>query len=112
MPKELLTDNPSIPWLRAVWLWDGMPWRDTRPAKPGWLVPRRLSIAPLRWRFTQRFRNFRIMLDGLIETGIFQSGPVPQRGGSRSSRTRGGMRWTLMALKTNALEADGEVVWS
>ena len=27
--------------------------------------------------------------------------PVPQWGGSRSSRTRGGMRWTRMALLTN-----------
>jgi hypothetical protein len=33
------------------------------------------------------------------------SPPVPshRRGGSRSSRTRGGMRWTLMALSTRAL---------
>src|ERR1700737_601038 len=38
--------------------------------------------------------------------------PVPQRGGSRSSRTRGGMRWTLMARLTNCADADGEVVWS
>jgi hypothetical protein len=37
---------------------------------------------------------------------------VPQRGGSRSSRTRGGMRWTLIAPLTNGAEADGEVVWS
>ena len=29
--------------------------------------------------------------------------PVPQRGGSRSSRTRGGMRWTWAAPKTRAL---------
>ena len=29
--------------------------------------------------------------------------PVPQRGGSRSSRTRGGMRWTQGALETRAL---------
>src|ERR1700738_4363656 len=28
---------------------------------------------------------------------------VPQRGGSRSSRTRGGMRWTRAALLTRAL---------
>ncbi len=28
--------------------------------------------------------------------------PVPQRGGSRSSRTRGGMRWTRAALLTRA----------
>jgi hypothetical protein len=34
------------------------------------------------------------------------------RGVSRSSRTRGGMRWTRIALLTRALEADGEVVWS
>jgi hypothetical protein len=35
-----------------------------------------------------------------------------QRGGSRSSRTRGGMRWTLMVPITNGTDADGEVVWS
>src|SRR5215212_2932708 len=35
-----------------------------------------------------------------------------QRGVSRSSRTRGGMRWTLIAPLTNGAEADGEVVWS
>ena len=35
-----------------------------------------------------------------------------KRGGSRSSRTRGGMRWTRMVLLTRVLDADGEVVWS
>jgi len=35
-----------------------------------------------------------------------------QRGVSRSSRTRGGMRWTLTVLLTRAPDADGEVVWS
>jgi hypothetical protein len=35
-----------------------------------------------------------------------------QRGDSRSSRTRGGLRWTRMALLTKAPEADGEGVWS
>jgi hypothetical protein len=34
------------------------------------------------------------------------------RGVSRSSRTRGGMRWTQGALLTKAPTADGEVVWS
>jgi hypothetical protein len=38
-------------------------------------------------------------------------GPVPHRGGSRSSRTRGGMRWTRAARLTNGADADGEVVW-
>jgi hypothetical protein len=33
-------------------------------------------------------------------------------GRSRSSRTRGGMRWTPRVLLTRAHEADGEVVWS
>jgi hypothetical protein len=33
------------------------------------------------------------------------------RGVSRSSRTRGGMRWTRTVLLTRALDADGEVVW-
>jgi hypothetical protein len=35
-----------------------------------------------------------------------------QRGGSRSSRTRDGMRWTLVVPITNGIEADGEDVWS
>src|SRR5205823_10305963 len=34
-----------------------------------------------------------------------------QRGGSRSSRTRDGMRWTWLAPLTNGADADGEVVW-
>ena len=36
-----------------------------------------------------------------------------QNGGdaSRSSRTRGGMRWTQMARSTYAPDAYGEVVW-
>jgi hypothetical protein len=38
--------------------------------------------------------------------------PSHLRGGSRSSRTRDGMRWTRMVLLTRAPEADGEVVWS
>jgi hypothetical protein len=36
----------------------------------------------------------------------------PRRGGSRSSRTRGGMRWTRRLRLTSAADADGEVVWS
>jgi len=34
------------------------------------------------------------------------------RGGSRSSRTRGGMRWTRKPRLTSVVDADGEVVWS
>src|SRR4029077_9581388 len=37
----------------------------------------------------------------------------PLRGALRTSRTRGGMRWTRMcATDERALSADGEVVWS
>jgi hypothetical protein len=35
-----------------------------------------------------------------------------ERGGSRSSRTRGGMRWTRSLRQTSASVADGEAVWS
>ena len=35
-----------------------------------------------------------------------------KRGGSRSSRTCGGMRWTQWPRLTSVAEADGEVVWS
>ena len=40
--------------------------------------------------------------------------PVPpdERGGSRSSRTCGGMRWTRWRQMTNAAVADSEAVWS
>jgi hypothetical protein len=45
------------------------------------------------------------------------SGIIPRvspvtRGGSRSSRTRGGMRWTRKVRKTFVPDAYGEVVWS
>jgi len=35
-----------------------------------------------------------------------------ERGGSRSSRTRGGMRWTRSLRLTSASRADGKDVWS
>ena len=35
-----------------------------------------------------------------------------ERGGSRSSRTCGGMRWTRWRRMTSAVVADGEAVWS
>ncbi len=35
-----------------------------------------------------------------------------ERGGSRSSRTRGGMRWTRKLRLTSVTRADGEAVWS
>ena len=38
--------------------------------------------------------------------------PVPQRGVSRTSQTRSGMRWTRAVLLTRAWTADGEDVWS
>ncbi len=39
----------------------------------------------------------RLRSDDAVALRLRSYGPVPQRGGSRSSRTRGGMRWTLMA---------------
>jgi hypothetical protein len=46
-------------------------------------------------------------------TSITLAVPSHLRGVSRSSRTRGGMRWTRAALLTRcAWLADGEVVWS
>jgi hypothetical protein len=43
----------------------------------------------------------------------FIDSPIPslRRGGSRSSRTRGGMRWTRAVSKDVRCDADGEVVW-
>ena len=38
--------------------------------------------------------------------------PSHLRGVSRSSRARGGMRWTRIMLLTRAFDADGKVVWS
>src|SRR6267154_2291419 len=50
------------------------------------------------------FRNANQANNGLVSP--------EKRGGSRSSRTRGGMRWTRIVQKTSARDADGEVVWS
>jgi hypothetical protein len=36
----------------------------------------------------------------------------PMRGALRTSRTRGGMRWTRMLRRTSAADAYGESVWS
>jgi hypothetical protein len=36
---------------------------------------------------------------------------LSHRGALRTSRTRGGMRWTRAAHVTNGADADGEVVW-
>jgi hypothetical protein len=47
------------------------------------------------------------------KSGLYDSLSRPtQRGVAQRHGTLGGMRWTLMALLTKALEADGEVVWS
>src|ERR1700676_3770939 len=42
-------------------------------------------------------------IDSDPKSAIHPCRPVPQRGVSRSSRTRGGMRWTQAALLTRAL---------
>jgi hypothetical protein len=54
-----------------------------------------------------------IMLDGLVDAAIERPPSRPtKRGGSRSSRTRDGIRWTLIARLTKRAKATGEVVWS
>jgi len=47
-------------------------------------------------RCTVQFRNFRILLDELAETGIFRFGPVPSEGRFAIVTDVGrGMRWAL-----------------
>ncbi len=53
------------------------------------------------------FRFFRIKIRRMV-----RSSHPGKRGVSRSSRTRGGMRWTRACRWRTALLADGEVVWS
>src|ERR1700756_2375238 len=43
---------------------------------------------------------------------LYPPRPVPQRGVAQRHKTRGGMRWTLVAPVTNGANADGKVVWS
>jgi len=47
----------------------------------------------------------------ITKSAYIHSIPRHQRGASRSSRTRRGLRWTRIALETKACEADGEIVW-
>src|SRR5207302_10862361 len=50
-----------------------------------------------------KFRIFGISLDGQVESGILEfASRLISRGVSRSSRTRGGMRWTQAARLTRA----------
>jgi hypothetical protein len=82
------------------------------------LLPGRLRALPnffkrinLIWAVQSHFKKlFRFAADPnhLISLAVSSH----QRGGSRSSRTRGGMQWTQAAPLTNGAEADGEVVWS
>ena len=48
----------------------------------------------------------------MANQSIFPRVSPDERGGSRSSRTRGGMRWTRKLRLTSATDADGEDVWS
>src|SRR5258708_38169615 len=56
-------------------------------------------------------KNFPLALIGQI-SGISPPVSPDKRGGSRSSRTRGGMRWTRRLRLTSVADADGEVVWA
>ena len=67
-------------------------------------IIRQIKVQPLREKYSD-FPKIQI-------NSITHAVSSHLRGGSRSSRTRGGMRWTRMVLTTKAPEADGEVVWS
>ena len=60
---------------------------------------------------SQGIKNIPLHMSG---KSPLQARPVSpdERGGSRSSRTRGGMRWTSGLRTTSAGGADGEAVWS
>jgi hypothetical protein len=57
-------------------------------------IPSRLFYLASHQRHPGRLLNFRILLDQIKILGYRCTVPSPQRGVSRSSRTRGGMRWT------------------
>jgi hypothetical protein len=50
---------------------------------------------------------FRILLDSQVETGLLRLGPVPQRGGSRSSRNVGRDAVDAEVPLTSGADADG-----
>jgi hypothetical protein len=58
--------------------------------------------------FAQKYSAFAV---GQI-TDLTSPVSPDERGGSRSSRTRGGMRWTRKLRLTSVTRADGEAVWS
>ena len=63
-------------------------------------------------RTMELFSYFRKFCLTRTPTQLFNARVPPDKRGVRTSRTRGGMRWPLIMRKTNACEADGEVVWS
>jgi hypothetical protein len=58
--------------------------------------------------FAQKYSAFAV---GQI-TDLTSPVSPDERGGSRSSRTCGGMRWTRELRLTSVTRADGEAVWS
>jgi hypothetical protein len=87
----------------SFWLHDVPVKRASTQTMPGGQISN-LPVQSL-WQKYSGFRQTQI-------TSHIAAIPSPQRGGSRSSRTRDGMRWTLMALITNGANADGEAAWS
>jgi len=73
----------------------------------------RAGAVPTKTRLRQNNPTGKLSLN-LSGKSPLQIRPVSpdERGGSRSSRTRGGMRWTGGLRLTSASRADGEAVWS
>src|SRR5216684_5359949 len=61
-------------------------------------------------RFVQPLLKKYSDLQNVQGGSIFLTIPSHQRGDTRSSRSRGGLRWTPRVLQTSAPEADGQVV--
>jgi hypothetical protein len=59
-----------------------------------------------------KFRNFRISLDGRVETALLIRHPVPTEGRFAIVTNVGRDAVDALALLTNSAQADGEVVWS
>jgi hypothetical protein len=69
--------------------------------------PRPINVI---WLVQSRQKKYSACPVGQI-SGLSPRVSPDKRGGSRSSRTLGGMRWTLMLRLTSAADADGEGVW-
>jgi hypothetical protein len=105
MPPRKERMDCFVALLLAMTMWQDCALRDRN-------VTARRQITPARKNLSSPSRKNNSLFPKPKSVVVFAPSCSPQRGVSRTSRTWGGLRWTLVATQDERAKADGEVVWS